>query len=286
MGTIITNKWTDIDRYTSYCPRGQPFRGYGQNNNWSVLMKKILVLFTLLIILIGNINADNSIESKKIRSFISKLGVDLNNIVVEDLEPAKFTTFDNYFYEEQSNQNAYTWSTNKNYIVKKTDFTLKSSSTLKGYPVGNLFDKNSQTAWVEGDTENGIGEWIFMQFSPRREHSEYLYPVGLEDFALIPGYQKNSVIWEENNRVKSAILVFKKLEYESGKEVYKYTVLRLHFKDSMELQVFKISQYNQLAHDEIWLIIEDVYKGTKYNDTCISEIVLSGNIYCSALEPL
>jgi len=66
-----------------------------------------------------------------------------------------------------------------------------------------------------------------------------------------------------------------------------YAILRLKFNDFKGLQVFNIGNYERLfaPKKKIWIIIEDVYKGTKYDDTCISEMVIGGGILVSFFEP-
>ena len=58
-------------------------------------------------------------------------------------------------------------------------------------------------------------------------------------------------------------------------------VYRLLLKDDQKLQLFKLSD-DKIAGNmdpmvkDIWIRIDDVYQGTKYDDTCISEFVIIG----------
>lgn len=81
----------------------------------------------------------------------------------------------------------------------------------------------------------------------------------------------------ENNRIKSALLII----YSPNSNDNDFTACRLHFKDLMLTQVFNLTDEQITTNTDpmsktIWLVIEEVYKGTKYPDTCLSEIVFAG----------
>jgi hypothetical protein len=92
---------------------------------------------------------------------------------------------------------------------------------------------------------------------------------------IINGYAKNDRAWSENSRVKTLELL-----------VNGATRGFLRLKDSAAVQEFKVGPFYP-SHEHpaytVRLVIRDVYLGTKYQDTAISEIDLDGvDVHCVA----
>jgi hypothetical protein len=122
------------------------------------------------------------------------------------------------------------------------------------YEPGNVFDRLPGTAWVEGVKGPGKGQWLRI---------EIIGEARIKAVGILPGYGKSVDVWHDNNRVKKARLTF------SNK---KQKIVGL--KDEDEMQWFEIAASAPVE----WLKIEilDVYRGDRYNDTCISEVDLRG----------
>ncbi|MCL6592309.1 MAG: hypothetical protein K6U80_20490 [Firmicutes bacterium] len=233
----------------------------------------LLLSILFLIIEVGDLSASN-------QNAFGPPYDEIKDIEVEDLEPEECISYDEFVKEDYLDQQKYSgiWSTILHNKLDKLDIKIRSSSTLKGYPVTNLFDKKINTAWVptQGIKGNGVGEWFLIDLYAERE-SETSTPFTVDLIGIIPGYLKNDKTWKENNRIKTALLIIKTPQI-SGPY---YTVCRLHFKDFKGLETFRIPEYLIKAGDydmisTIWVVIEDVYMGSKYTDTCISELVISG----------
>ena len=144
------------------------------------------------------------------------------------------------------------------YFLRDNPVSIRSSSTLferkgsyKTYWPGNVIDNNPATAWVEGEKGNGIGEWIDFAF---------FNPINLNTIRIINGYAKSDALYAANNRVKKL-----KIDFDDG------TLLVAELKDgTMEPQLIQIS--NQKVVERVRLTILEVYPGSQYHDTCISEI--------------
>ncbi len=130
---------------------------------------------------------------------------------------------------------------------KKPIKWISASSTLKGknnrYGAGNLLD-GSSGSWCEGVKGDGIGEKITLLF--RKE-------VTLTSLSLINGL-KSGKYFGKNNRVKGM-----KINGESH-------ILQ----DSPGPQ--KITLHRPVKTKKLVLEIESVYPGTKWKDTCITEL--------------
>jgi hypothetical protein len=138
---------------------------------------------------------------------------------------------------------------------------VEASSTLAdgggySYKMSNLGDDNPGTAWVEGKDDYGIGEYI--------EFKGYLYANGI---AILNGLQKNKTVFDANSRVKKIKVTI------NGKE---NCIVELE--DKMGIQIFIPLGYESGAEGENFIRFEilEVYPGTKYKDTCISEIFTVG----------
>ena len=136
--------------------------------------------------------------------------------------------------------------------------TFEATSALKPsenivYSPKNLSDQNVKTAWVEGSDGYGIGEELIIR-------NQDLYFRGL---LVVNGYSKNMQLWEQNSRVKTLGV------YKNGRPIYV-----INLKDSVEIQevIFAVNKLNK--NDELRIRILEVYEGTQYRDTAISELYL------------
>jgi len=133
----------------------------------------------------------------------------------------------------------------------------KASSTLapqgsKSYGISNLNDENPMTAWVEGDSEYGIGEYLLIS--------------AININVIYNGYQSSPSNWLNNSRVKR----FK---------VYKNDIplCYLDLTDEMGSQHFTLPfEADWDKHQTFKFVIIEVYKGAKWKDVAISEMDYQG----------
>jgi len=141
------------------------------------------------------------------------------------------------------------------------NYKIKASSSLgNSYKAEFANDLSYKTAWVEGKKDEGIGEYLeyyFKNDSPR-----------ITEIIISNGYMKSEETWKNNNRVKKLKL------YING---VPFGILNL--KDSRTDQYFSVGTlgHNKNGTDLILKFeILEVYKGSKYNDTAITEIYFDG----------
>ena len=141
------------------------------------------------------------------------------------------------------------------------NYKIKASSSLgDSYKAEFANDLSYKTAWVEGKKDEGIGEYLeyyFKNDSPR-----------ITEIIISNGYMKSEETRKNNNRVKKLKL------YVNG---VPFGILNL--KDSRTDQYFEIGTlgHNKNRTDLILKFeILEVYKGSKYNDTAITEIYFDG----------
>lgn len=149
--------------------------------------------------------------------------------------------------------------------------TASSSLAQQGgftYDANNAGDLNYKTAWVEGAKGPGIGEYLEYEFDPQSAR--------VHEVKIANGYVKSEKAWKENARVKKLKL------YHDGKV---YAILNL--KDERSEQVFTVGpfgfEYYDLDDDKkptkSWTLrfeIMEVYPGTRFTDSAISEIHFMG----------
>ncbi len=144
------------------------------------------------------------------------------------------------------------------------NYKVSASSHLQSktmnYEAKSANDLSYKTAWVEGNTNEGIGEYIeyiFENSSPR-----------ITTIISSNGYMKNDQLWKDNNRVKTLKL------YINDKP---FGILNLS--DSKTDQFFKIGTFGRNIDGsdlKLKFEIQSVYKGGKFNDTAITEIYFDG----------
>lgn len=123
------------------------------------------------------------------------------------------------------------------------------------YKVENVIDDNPSTAWIEGVSDDGIGQ--FIQFSSNNTFR-------VDKIDIINGFSKNQKTYMKNNRVKKVIIEFS----DKIQQVYELE------DNNMEYQTIDIGGINT---NSVKVIIQEVYtNGRVYKDTCISEISVYG----------
>lgn len=167
------------------------------------------------------------------------------------------------------------------------DYKTKVSSSLKPsgnitYSKDNLGDDDIRKAWVEGVKGYGIGEYIefiFPYYAPRATSCK-----------IVNGYNKNESTWRNNSRVKTFNI------YEDDK-----LMAIVNLQDTRNLQTFNLphpfpnrgdNETGALYYDTengekmirpviLKFVITEVYKGDKYDDTAISELIFDGlDVHC------
>ncbi len=140
---------------------------------------------------------------------------------------------------------------------------IKSSSSLapkggKTYAASNVCDDDPSTAWVEGNADHGIGEYLDID----------MVPMGTGEISILNGYQSSKSTWENNSRVKKMKVSI------DGKDH-----CTIELADVMGVQQFTIPNKDRLSYKAgniIRFTILEVYPGAKYKDTAISGIFSCG----------
>ncbi len=151
------------------------------------------------------------------------------------------------------------------YYFDFRNYIAKASSALQGkytYEAMNVADFDDSTAWVEGVKGDGIGESITLTLKK---------PTEVNQIGIIPGYSKSRELYFANNRVAEVKIVLDNSDTVTRSLVDEYLFFSTN--SPKAYQMIELGKNNKPVK-EIKIIITKVYKGTKYDDTCITEILL------------
>jgi LysM repeat protein len=113
------------------------------------------------------------------------------------------------------------------------------------------------TAWVEGVDGDGVGQSIVLSFPQTVE---------LHSIVLDVGYDKSADVFAKNNRIKKATLVL-----STGEQ------LTLDLADARGLQTISLARApGRVETTYVKVVIDEVYPGSRYDDTCLAEIQVWG----------
>lgn len=136
---------------------------------------------------------------------------------------------------------------------------IYASSVLQDaleYGPQNVLDGDIATAWVGA---HPTGDTVFVPICRRRELlSEVYVPPVLEGVRIFAGYGKSEDLFQANNRPRTITVLGTKFQLE----------------DKFGYQELTLPAGQQIKYYETQLPVQivDVYPGSRYDDTCISEI--------------
>ncbi len=131
------------------------------------------------------------------------------------------------------------------------------------YLASNIIDGDDATAWSEGETGDGKGQWI--EFTVKEQ-----FLIG-NTYQIKNGFTKSPALWKANNRVK-VLSVF-----INNKKTATVTLLDSDGYQSFSISPGWVKDDIRKIGDKIRFMIDDLYKGEKYNDTLITYFVPTGN---------
>ncbi|MBQ2886439.1 MAG: VWA domain-containing protein [Alphaproteobacteria bacterium] len=138
---------------------------------------------------------------------------------------------------------------NNNVIVN-----AESSSALQEHPLENAFDSSENTMWIEGIRGNGIGETIHITLDEMH---------GVNGITIYNGNRTKSDLYEKYNRIKTIQVTF-----SDGSQ-------RQFELDDNFYEPCDINFINPVKTNFLEIKILEVYEGTTYQETCITDISIN-----------
>jgi hypothetical protein len=171
---------------------------------------------------------------------------------------------DVFGYDERLTLGCSVWCGCDRYVCE-----IKASSVLApqgktSYDASHLAIDDRENIWAEGVDGYGIGESIeIKQMYLGTGHAE----LTLYSMCIVNGNAKSATKWRENSRVKSM-----KLYYEGE------YLGDIELEDTIKPQYIDLSPLNIKVGNgfdaHFKFEITDVYKGSKYDDTCLTGIII------------
>ncbi len=133
------------------------------------------------------------------------------------------------------------------------DVSASASSELKDrygkYPAEYANDGNSRTTWAEQADGNGEGEWLEFSFPEQN----------VAGFTIRAGYHKSSSIYKKNARPREILV-----------SVGDNDPVAVQLDDVRSPQTVLFDR--PVAADSLTITLSTFYGGTKYEDTCITDV--------------
>jgi len=162
-------------------------------------------------------------------------------------------------------------------------FDISANINNPTYPYSNLSDTKYRTAYAFKEKQ---GVEIYLKLNRKSEYHSYHTKLSVDEvlkpndtilnpfkLSLVNGYTKSKEVFKQNGRIKTMKIFLN--------EKYRGTVL---LQDTPLVQCFELDILFT-RNDIIKLIPINYYKGTKYDDICISEIQSNlGTIAFSSLN--
>lgn len=223
----------------------------------------------------------NSIVIFCILSFLSILNAkEFSNSEIQNI-------VEDFYY--RNNRSLHIWKEGRSSVL------LEANKESDFYEWKNLVDQDETTAWVEGAAGDGIGEYFLSTISNINEYgisTSFNYrrkrKINIH-LNLINGYCKNESLFKKNNRVKKAKITIYDIPLNAGVDTMfvdgePIIILNdiIELDDSMDSQEFifetRLANTNSYCTPVVLLKFEilDIYKGSDYDDTAISEIEVFG----------
>lgn len=209
----------------------------------------------------NNIKDYKTSEKEKINSFLFMGGPNYCSVSFEEIKK-------NVNYEVDNNHGLYDPNYGKLTFTASSCLTEKINGNKITYNADNLgknfvgaYDKGSQnllfncdvTPWVEGVNGNGIGESIKISSSDNE---------GFKTLYFLNGYVdvKHPEYYKKNSRIKK--MTVKDLD---NNKIYEFSFL--------DVVMFQ-KMYFENSTKNVELIIDEVYEGSVYSDTCMTAIIV------------
>lgn len=148
-------------------------------------------------------------------------------------------------------------------IISSSYLEQNSFIVKANYHPYYIIDDNKNTAWVEGVAGDGVGEKIVLNF---------LEQIKVDSLHLFfrNGYQKSEELYQKNNRLKDI-----KIKFINEISSYAESIFSFTLEDCLGYQKITIDQ--PITFSTIEIIIASVYRGSLYQDTCLSDLYIEGN---------
>lgn len=177
----------------------------------------------------------------------------------DEISSVRWGKFQLNFFIKNINVSSYLTETTKNGEWEYDGQEIERFPIVFMKDENEVYYKKIPQPWVEGKTDDGIGEWIeFETFG----HNTLFIVNGFVDV-------RRTKLFKDNNRVKIATLVC--TPKDKNKQPFE---VKIEFEDFAYIKTIKIPE----VCTKFRFIIDEVYKGSKYSDTVITSIYVPDTV--------
>lgn len=188
------------------------------------------------------------------------------NFNFKDSEPIELRYYADYYYR---------YNDLLKYRILPSTYTLTVSDQLESYPVSNLSDLDLSTAWAT-KTNNLADKKLKITFDQ---------PTAVGAIVLVGGYLKSADTYINNAQPKKITVSLSDDWQQScflDDKSYNNNIARhdniISNDNILDYSIIftqpKYTEYERAPIKEITISIDDIYPGAKYDDLCITEIIL------------
>lgn len=242
-----------------------------KNNNKLIAILSCIILVLVMIFIVFKLNIFDKINNQPVASISN---VDSYSDYDENEEYIDEESYDEEFGEENENSSnedlenkidkneniSNTNQTSKPKTLNKINILYSECSSIlhdtsnKNYDSTKVLDNDFSTVWSEGVSGYGSGEWIKLEFD-----STYT----VKKIKIVNGLVNKKNGYYNNNRPESLTLQFSD---GSSQTVY--------LEDNNT--GYQVIDINEVDTYYVKFVINSVYYGSKYDDTCIADIQILG----------
>jgi hypothetical protein len=188
-----------------------------------------------------NLEKDSRLEYLQ---YLASIYKDRSALEIIEIEEYAFNEDELKWIHNQNNSNRYI-------NIKNSDIDISVSSELSTkYQKEKMLDYDLSTVWAEGVEGDGVGEWIEIKLKKE---------MNVDQLILFPGHSKSQKLFFANNRIKELEIIVNEFS-----KIHKIRDVFAPISISIERETQNIKIH-----------IKSVYKGSKYNDLCVSELMLT-----------
>ena len=246
-------------KYCNKCGEKLAFESYNKqrDNKKLIIIPAVIISLLMVVILVVVVLRNQNL-------YVTINNSDTNEITQESSNSNESNQSNEYNVENNkshtsANDNNTTPQSNvklrKINVIDQDSTSILTDSFKKDYGPHQVLDGYKSSVWAEGVDGPGYGESITLYFNS-------VYTV--KQLKIVNGLINSYDGYYKNNRVASVSIGFS----DGSSQI---ATLK---DDETGYQVINLSQSMDTSY--ITLTINDVYRGYKYNDTCIAEVVVLG----------
>lgn len=152
-------------------------------------------------------------------------------------------------------------------VVNWVSADSELQSSRYSYAPENVLDNDTDISWVEGEEGPGEGSTLRLSLSSTIGGGKVEGAYEIEAVGMINGYAATEELYRANNRVKTA-----ELNWTHPLPVKQDSRAIWHLKYSSALQYYRFPE--PVYAGEISITLQEVFPGSRYDDTCVAEVVV------------